>query len=150
MSDAILRTLDIMGWLGIVLGILVAVNTVCGILTNIHNGEEFSWDKFFYGLVKALIFYISSAATSIAFTMLPYINAMITNTFKVILISNEVLNTLSSVSVLGIVTAAIVVQAKKALGGIVELANISSNTEEITWEVKIPNKDDLEESIDEQ
>ena len=145
MSDAILRTLGIMGWLGIILGILVAVNTVCGIITNMHNGEPFSWDKLLYGLTKALIFYISSAATSVAFTMLPYINEMITNTFGVMLISNDVLNTLSSVSVLGIVAAAIIIQAKKALKGIVELANISSNTEEITWEVKEESKEHIDE-----
>ncbi len=144
MGNSIIRTLDIMGWLGIILGILVAVNTICGIITNMHNGEKFSLDKLFYGLTKALIFYISAAATSIAFTMLPYINEMITNTFGVMLISNEVLNTLSSVSVLGVVTAVIIVQAKKALSGMVELAKISSNTEEVTWEVKIPNVDNID------
>lgn len=142
MLEAIMETLRIMGWLGIVLGILVIVNTVCGVMTNLHSGENFDFSKLFKGLLKAAIFYVSAAATGVAFTMLPYINEMITTAFGAILISNDVLNTLSSVAVLSIVTATVVVQAKKALEGIVKLANISSNTEEITWEIEIPEEDE--------
>lgn len=135
MLEAIMSTLNIMGWLGVILGILVIVNTVCGTVTNITNGESFSWKKMLKGLAKAAIFYGSAICTSVAFTMLPYINEMIVNSFGVILLSTELLNTLSSVAVLGIVVSTVVVQAKKAIEGIIKLANISVGEEKITWEV---------------
>ena len=136
MLEAILSTLSIMGWLGIILSILVIVNTVCGTIYNICSGKEnFKWKKLFKGLGKAGIFYISAAFLSVAFTMLPYINEMIVNSFGVILLSTELLNTLSSVAVLGIVVSTVVVQAKKAIEGIIKLANISVGEEKITWEV---------------
>ena len=135
MLEAIMSTLGIMGWLGVILGILVIVNTVCGTVTNITNGESFSWKKMLKGLAKAAIFYGSAICTSVAFTMLPYINEMIVNSFGVILLSTELLNTLSSVAVLGIVVSTVVVQAKKAIEGIINLANISVGEEKITWEV---------------
>ena len=135
MLEAIMSTLGIMGWLGVILGILVIVNTVCGTVTNITNGESFSWKKMLKGLAKAAIFYGSAICTSVAFTMLPYINEMIVNSFGVILLSTELLNTLSSVAVLGIVVSTVVVQAKKAIEGLIKLANISVGEEKITWEV---------------
>ena len=142
MKDAIILTLQAMGWLGIVLGILAVVNTICGTLYNITTGQEsFSWKKLFKGLGKALIFYISAALLSIAFTMLPFINEMITNTFGTKLLTEELLTTLSGVGVLGVVVSTIVVQGKKAIVGILQLANISANTEEITWEVEIPEEE---------
>ena len=61
---------------------------------------------------------------------------MITNAFGTILLSNELLNTLSSVGVLGVVVSAIVVQSKKAIANTVKLANMSGATEEITWKVE--------------
>lgn len=142
MLEAIISTAKTMGWLGIVLGMLVIVNTVCGTIHNLSKGEEFSWGKLFKGLGKAIIFYASSALTAITFTMLPFINDMITNSFGVILLSPDTLNLLSSVAVLGIVIATVVVQGKKALQGIVELANTSITKDEIiTWEVKEPEED---------
>lgn len=142
MLEAIISTAKTMGWLGIVLGILVIVNTVCGTIHNLSKGEEFSWKKLLKGLGKAIIFYASSALTAITFTMLPFINDMITNSFGVVLLSPDTLNLLSSVAVLGIVIATVVVQGKKALQGIVELANTSITKDEIiTWEVKEPEED---------
>lgn len=142
MLEAIISTAKTMGWLGIVLGMLVIVNTVCGTIHNLSKGEEFSWKKLLKGLGKAIIFYTSSALTAITFTMLPFINDMITNSFGVILLSPDTLNLLSSVAVLGIVIATVVVQGKKALQGIVELANTSITKDEIiTWEVKEPEED---------
>jgi hypothetical protein len=142
MLEAIMSTIKTMGWLGIVLGLLVFVNTVCGTIHNVSEGEEFSWKKMFKGIGKAFVFYASSALTAIAFTMLPFINDMITNSFGVILLSPEVLNLLSSVAVLGIVIAATIVQGKKALQGIVELANTSITKDEIiTWEVEDPEEE---------
>lgn len=136
MLEAILSTLTIMGWLGIILGILVIVNTVCGTIYNICSGKEnFKWKKLFKGLGKAGIFYISAAFLSVAFTMLPFINEMITDGFGTMLISTELLNTLSSVGVLGVVASVIVIQAKKAIQGITRLANMSAETEVITWKV---------------
>jgi len=139
MWEAILSTLDIMGWLGLVLLLLVIVNTVCGTIRNIHEGQEFSWKTMFKGLGKALVYYLSAVLTSIAFTMLPFINGEITNSFGIILISSEALTTLSSVAVLGVVVATVIHQGKKALKGIVDLANISVTEDEIiTWEVVDP------------
>ena len=137
MLEAIILTLKIMGWLGIVLGILVGVNIVTGTIVNIWSGKEtFSWKKMLKGISKSVIFYFSAVAIGVAFTMLPFINEMITSTFGIMLLSNEMLNTLSSVGVLGVVVSTIVVQGKKAITGVVNLANISSDSEEITWKVE--------------
>lgn len=137
MLKAILSTLSIMGWLGIILAILVVVNTVCGTVFNISEKKEsFSWKRLFGGIGKAVVFYVAAALVSVAFTMLPYINEMITNSFGTILLSSELLTTLSSVGVLGVVVSAIVVQGKKAITNTVQLANMSGNTEEITWKVE--------------
>lgn len=131
MLNAILSTLSIMGWLGIILGILVVTNTLSGTLYNIYEKKEkFSLKKLFKGLGKALIFYISSSLLSVAFTMLPYINEMITDSFGVVLLSNDLLNTLSSAGVLGVVVASIVAQGKKAIEGTTKLAGINSNNVE--------------------
>ena len=133
MVEAILKTLQRMGWLGIALGIRAIVNIVTGTLINIWSGKEtFNGKKMIKGIAKVLAFYVCSVFVAVAFTMLPFINEMITNAFGVILLSSELLNTLSSVAVLGVVTAAIVVQGKKAIQGVVDLANISSDTEVIT------------------
>ncbi len=142
MLEAIMSTARTMGWLGIVLGLLVVVNTICGVIHNVSEGEDFSWKKLFKGLGKAVMFYACAALTAMAFTMLPYINDMITNSFGVILLSADTLNLLSSVAVLGIVIATVIVQGKKALKGIVELANVSITKDEIiTWEVIDPEED---------
>ena len=137
MLEAIILTLKIMGWLGIVLGILVGVNIVTGTIVNIWSGKEtFSWKKMLKAISTSVVFYLSAVAIGVAFTMLPFINQMITSTFGIMLLSNEMLNTLSSVGVLGVVVSTIVVQGKKAITGVVNLANISSDSEEITWKVE--------------
>ena len=130
MVEAILSTLTIMGWLGITLGILAIVNITTGTLINIwENNEKFDWRKMIKGIIKVLVFFISSAFVAVGFTILPFINEMITNAFGMELISHEVLNTFSSVAILGIVISTILVQAKKAIKGITNLANISSREE---------------------
>lgn len=121
-----LNLIKILGWLGIVLGILSIANIITGTLTNIWEKQEsFSWNKMIKGISKVLIFYLSASAVAIAFALLPYINGMITNTFNVELLSNELLNTLSSVAVLSIVVSTITNQGKKAINGILELSKIS-------------------------
>ena len=135
MLEAIISTLSIMGWLGIVLGILVIVNTLCGTMLNIYEGQDFTWKRLFTGLLKSVVFYIGAAMVGVAFTMLPYINEMIIAGFNVTLLSTELLNALSSVGVLGTVISTITVQGKKAIQGIIELAQVSADTEQITWEV---------------
>ena len=134
MLNAILSTLRIIGWLGIVLAILSIVNIVTGTLVNMwKNHEDFNTKKMLKGILKVLVFFVSSAAIAIAFTILPFINDMITEAFNVVLLSNELLNTLSSVGVLGVVVSAVVVQGKKAIQGILDLSKISGNDpEEIT------------------
>lgn len=138
MYEALMSTMKIMGWLGIILGLLTIVNTVCGIIVNINkSGNKFSFKILFKGLFKAIVFYGCSALLAIAFTILPYVNEMITNVYGVQFISSETLTTLSTVAVLGIVIGVIVVQGKKALEGLVDLTTIKAvQGEVITWEVK--------------
>ena len=145
MLEAIMEILKIMGWLGVVLGIIAIVNLVCGTIYNINDGQSFSWKKFFKGILKVVIFYISAVFVSIAFTMLPYINTMITDAFGVVLLSSELLNTLSSVAVLGIVVASVATQAKKAFANVSKLSTMSSDVEVITWDVVEPEEDEIEE-----
>ena len=145
MLEAIMEILRIMGWLGVVLGIIATVNLVCGTIYNINDGQTFSQKKFFKGILKVVIFYISAVFVSVAFTMLPYINTMITDAFGVVLLSSELLNTLSSVAVLGIVVASVVTQAKKAFTNISKLSTMSSDVEVITWDVVEPEEDEIEE-----
>ena len=137
MLEAILETLKIMGWLGIILGILVTVNITTSTIHNIWSSKElFSWKKMLKGIGKSLVFYLSAVAISVACTMLPYVNEMITASFGVMLVSNETLEVLSSVGILGIVMSTIVIQAKKAIAGISTLSNVSTSDEEITWKVE--------------
>jgi phage-related holin len=137
MLEAIIQTLQIMGWLGIILGILVIVNITTSTIHNVWSSKElFSWKKMLKGIGKSLVFYLSAVAISVACTMLPYVNEMITASFGVMLVSNETLEVLSSVGILGIVMATVVVQAKKAIKGISVLSQVSTSDEEITWIVE--------------
>ena len=137
MLDAILSTLSIMGWLGIILAILVVVNTTCGTIFNVFSkGEKFSWKRLLGGMGKAAVFYIAAALVSIACTMLPYINNMISDSFGVVLLTDDLLKTLSSVGVLGIVVSVITIQAKNAIKNTVQLANMGNLPEEVTWNVE--------------
>ena len=145
MLEAIMEILKIMSWLGVVLGIIATVNLICGTIYNINDGQTFSWKKFFKGILKVVIFYISAVFVSVAFTMLPYINTMITDAFGVVLLSSELLNTLSSVAVLGIVVASVVTQAKKAFANVSKLSTMSSDVEVITWDVIEPEEDEMKE-----
>ena len=145
MLEAIIETLRIMGWLGVVLGILAIIKLICGTIYNINNGQTFSLKKFFKGILKIVIFYISAAFVSIAFTMLPYINTMITDAFGVVLLSSELLNTLSSVAVLGVVVTSVVTQAKKAFENISKLSTMSSEVEVIISDVTESEEDETEE-----
>ncbi|MBQ9731073.1 MAG: hypothetical protein IJV94_02950 [Bacilli bacterium] len=137
MLEAIIKTLQIMGWLGVILGILVIVNITTSTIYNIWSGKEvFSWKKMLKGIGKSLVFYLGAAAISIACTMLPYVNGMITESFGVMLVANETLEVLSSIGILGIVMSTVVVQAKKAITGISTLSKVSTSDEEITWTVE--------------
>lgn len=123
-----LNLIKILGWLGIVLGILAIVNIVTGTLINVwEKQEKFSWNKMIKGISKVLVFYLSSCALAIAFGLLPYINEMITFNFKTELLSKELLDSLSSIGVLGIIISTIMTQGQKAINGIIELSKISSN-----------------------
>ena len=146
MWEAILKTLEIMGWLGAVLGILSFTNIITKTIVNTWSKkEEFSWKKMFKGIGKVVVFYITAIIVSIAFTMLPFINQMVSDSFGIELFSNETLTTLSSVAVLGTITTVIITQGKKAIEGILELAKIETgDKEEITWEVD--ESDDEEEN----
>lgn len=148
MLESILETLKMIGWLGIILAILIIVNTLCGTVYNIcSKQEDFSWKKMFKGLGKAALFYISAALGAVAFTMIPFVNEMITEQFNIVLFGNDLLNTLSAVGILGIVVSSIVIQAKKAVEGITKLSGVTSDVENITWEVDDDEKTNSEESI---
>ena len=68
MLEAIMSILSVIAWLGVVLGILLITNTLCGTVSNVlFNGEKFSFKRLFTGIGKALVFYISSALTCVAF-----------------------------------------------------------------------------------
>lgn len=137
MLEAIISILGTMGWLGIILGILVMVNIVTKTLNNVwSNKEAFCWSKMFRGIGKSVIFYICAVSISVAFTMLPFINEMIIDNFGIMLLSKELLDTLSAVGVLGVVISAIITHGKKALEGIIGLSTITTNTEEVTWKVE--------------
>lgn len=129
MLEAIMSILSVIAWLGIVLGILLVTNTLCGTVNNVlFNGEKFSFKRLFTGIGKALVFYISSALTCVAFTILPFINEMITTSFDTVLISNDLLSTLSSVGILAMIVTAIVTQGKNAIMSISKLANATAIT----------------------
>lgn len=138
MLEAIILTLKIMGWLGVILAILSSTNILTKTLTNVWSKKEgFSWNKMLKGIGKVVVFYFSAVAVSIAFTILPFINEMITTFFGVMLISNDTLNTLSSTGILGIVMATVVTQGTKAIQSILELSKINTGEkEEITWKVE--------------
>lgn len=136
MLNAILSIMKIMGWLGIILGILAFVNIATKTIKNIWSSEElFCWKKMLKGIGKVLIFYISSVLICVAFTILPFVNEMIADTFGLMLISGEMLETLSSVGVLGVVISVIIAQGKKAIEGLTSLSKVTTSTEKITWEV---------------
>lgn len=147
MKEALMATMKIVGWLGVILGILVMINSVCGAIFNTHkNGDKFSWGIFFKGIGKAIVFYGCSAALAVAFTILPFVNNMITDVYGVQLIAEDTLTTLSTVAVLGVVINAVLSQGKKALEGIGQLLQVKvGNTEVITWEVIEPEEEDRKE-----
>jgi len=129
MLETIIETLIIMGWLGIVLIILAFVNILTGTLVNIWSGKEkFNGKKMAQGITKVIAFYVCAVFVAVAASLLPSINTMITNAFQVQLLTDELLNTFSSIAVLGVVISTIVVHAKKAIIGIGELATLSSKT----------------------
>ena len=56
MLEAIMEILKIMGWLGVVLGIIAIGNLVCGTIYNSKDGQSVSWKKFFKGILKVVSF----------------------------------------------------------------------------------------------
>ena len=75
MFNAILAILEIMGWLGVILAMLLFVNTSCKTLYNVgYKGENFQWKKMLKGIVKAIFFYLGAALTAVSFTLLPFVN----------------------------------------------------------------------------
>ena len=128
MWEAISATLNIVMWIGAVLGLELIANTICGVICNVGEGkEEFSWKKFFKGIGKALAFYLCIGLLSVAFTMLPFINAMVVEVFGIELLSSSVLDTLSTAAIFAIAAYAITMQGKKALEGLGELLKVSAN-----------------------
>lgn len=133
----VFSTLKIMGWMGIVLFLLATVNTVCSIVYNTTDKKEtFSIKRLFKGVGKTALFYVSSVFVAIAFTIIPFINEMISTLFGQALISNDMLQSVSGLGVLGTCIGVIIKQGIKAWEGIKKLGDIKGDNEEITWEVK--------------
>lgn len=126
MWEAVCATLNIIMWIGAILGLLLIVNTVSGTICNLNKGERFSWKKFFQGIGKAVAFYISIALLSVATTLLPFINTMVVEVFGVEFLAPAVLDAISTTAIFGIAASAIVIQGKKALENVIALAKISN------------------------
>lgn len=131
MLSAVTSTMIVMGWLGLVLLCLIIANTLCGTINNVFfKGENFDIKKLLKGLGRSLIFYVSAAFTCVAFSMLPSVNTMVSDLFETTLLSNDLLTSMSSVGVLGVVISTITIQGKKAIDGITKLANASTSNED--------------------
>ena len=125
MLEAILKTLEMMGWLGIVLAILAFVNILTNTLINVWcKGEKFDVKRLLKGIGKVAAFYVCTALVGIAFALLPFINSMINNTFQIAILSEDILSTFSTVAIFTEIASILIIQAKKAYKGIVELADI--------------------------
>ena len=125
MLEAILKTLEMMGWLGIVLAILAFVNILTNTLINVWcKGEKFDGKRLLKGIGKVAAFYTCTALVGIAFALLPFINSMINNTFQIAILSEDILSTFSTVAIFTEIASILIIQAKKAYKGIVELADI--------------------------
>ena len=115
MITTILSTLQIFGWIGLVLFLCSSVNIVGKTYLNIKEGEAFSWKKLFKGIGKVMLQWALSVILALVCSMLPFINIMIAEIYGVALIGDEILSTLSAVSVIGIAINSIIVQSRKAL-----------------------------------
>ena len=123
---AVLDTLKIMGVMGIVLFLLATVNTVCSTIYNVSDkNEKFSIKKLFKGIGKTGVFYASSILVAIAFTIIPFINSIVSSVFGQTLISEDLLHDVSGVGVLGVCIGVVINQGKKAYEGIKKLGNMS-------------------------
>ena len=92
---SILETLYVMGWMGIVLFLLAIVNIVGSTVYNVKQKQEgFSFKRLFGGLGRTALFYGSSIFVAVAFTIVPYINEMISSSFGVELFGSDMLQTL--------------------------------------------------------
>lgn len=128
---SIMSTLKIMGLMGIVLFLLATVNTVCSTVYNVSGKKEkFSFKRLFGGIGKTLVFFASSVLLGVAFTLIPFVNEIISGVFGQALVSEDVLQSLSGVGVFGVCLAVIINQGKKALVGIQKLGQGSTGKEE--------------------
>jgi len=148
MGQALLQTLQVVGWLGIVLAIFLVINTTCGVIYNTNkNGEDFSWKTLFRGIRNAVVFYIGEGLLAIACTILPFINTMVTDTFGIQIFGEQALNNLSTVGVIGTIAYAVISQGTKAFKALKNILGVSANLEQITWEVVDPETEEEQLSI---
>ena len=106
MLEAIMEILRIMGWVGVVLGIIATVNLICGTNLLISTWSNIFLKKFFKGILKCNFLY-EAVFVSVAFTMLPYINTMITDALDRLL-SKAIIKHFIKCRSLGIVVASVV------------------------------------------
>lgn len=134
---AILEVLQVMGLMGVVLFLLAAVNTVCSTVYNVSGMKEnFSLRRLMKGVGRTALFYGSSIFVAIAFTILPFVNDMISTVFGQDIIDTAMLESLSGVGVLGVCISVVLQQGTKAFEGIRKLGNMKMDDEEITWTVE--------------
>lgn len=134
---AILNVLRIMGMIGVVLFLLASVNTVCSTVYNVSGKQEgFSWRRLFKGIGKTALFYVSSIFVAVAFTILPFINGMISTVFGQMMIDTDTLQNLSGIGVLGVCVSVILQQGSKAFEALKKLGELKSDNEEVTWKVE--------------
>ena len=125
------QILSIMVWIGVILGLLTLVNITCKAFHNVLALKQpFSWKKIAKGLGRMALFYISSICVSVAFSVLPYVNALIGQTFGIELVGGEILEQLSTLGVLGVCVNAIIAHGKKAMEGISVLGRVDEPIKE--------------------
>lgn len=115
MITTILTTLKIFSWIGLILLLCSSVNIGGKIYLNMKEGETFSWKKLFKGIGKVMLQWALGVILAIVCSVLPFINIMIAEVYGVALIGDELLSTLSAVSIIGIAVNSIITQSKKAL-----------------------------------
>lgn len=110
--------LEIMLYIGIALGLVSLVNITLQTITNISNGEKFSFKKLFKGIGKVILLWVLSTILVNVCDFLPEINTKINETLGVTLIGTDALEGISAVAVLGIIISALLNQIRKAIGAI--------------------------------
>lgn len=128
MIDAILKTLQSMGILGIVIGVLTLANIVLGTVYSVSVcGDFFDIKKMFKGILKSIIIYIGAILLAIGVTILPI--ALAECGFSD-LVKPEVLETFSITAIATIMIGTAVKQGLNAYDNLKKLLESGRNNSE--------------------